>query len=134
MHDREYSATNRNAAATLLDVFHHTTGPLDTAASNRQPGFTYVCLDMDDRDDVLEWDPGNDSAWTHSPEGRSVREWSGSIVSLGREPGMRNMFSLRARDLRMSPGSTLHAKRSSAKPRSQPQAPSRSWCSCRQPN
>jgi hypothetical protein len=28
VHEREYSAVNRNAATTLIDILHHTTGRL----------------------------------------------------------------------------------------------------------
>ena len=110
VHEREYSAANRSTAAALIDIFHHATGPLGPQPASRAPGFTYVFMDMDDVDDVLEWDPGCDAAWTQLPAGRSRRVWRGSDVSIGIEPGRRNMFSLRVAELRMDPGSTLHAK------------------------
>lgn len=108
--DREYHVTNRNAAAAPIDIFHHATGPLSPQSASRVPRFTYVRMHMDDTDDLLEWDPECNAAWTQSPEGRSTRTWKGSDVSMGREPGVQNMFSLRLADLHMDPGSTLHAK------------------------
>ena len=108
--DREYSASNSNAVAARFDLFHHTTGPLSSQFTTQTPRFTYICMDMDDTDDALEWNPARDSAWRQSPEGRSMRVWRGSDVSIGRELGMQNMFSLRIAELQMDPGSTLHAK------------------------
>jgi hypothetical protein len=67
-------------------------------------------MDMDDTDDALEWKPGCDSAWSQSPEGRSMRVWRGSDVTIGREPDTQDMFSLRIAELQMDPGSTLRAK------------------------
>jgi hypothetical protein len=110
VHDREYTAVNKSAATTLIDILHHTTGPLNARPSARTPGFIYACLDMDNGNDVLEWEPECDPTWTHSREGRSAKTWRGSGVSLGREAGMGNIFSLRAEGVRMSPGSTLRAK------------------------
>jgi hypothetical protein len=107
--DREYTVTNRNAIVARIDIFHHATGPISPQPASRTPRFTYVCMDMDNAD-VLEWDPECDSAWTKSSVGRSMRAWRSSDVSIGREPGVQNMFSLRLAALRMDPGSTLHAK------------------------
>ena len=111
--DREYSAFNNNATAARFDLFHHTTGPLSPQLTSQTPRFTYICMDMDDADDALEWNPARDSAWRQSPDGRSMRMWRGSDVSIGRELGMQNMYSLRIAELQMAPGSTLHAKISS---------------------
>ena len=108
--DREYSASNNNALAARFDIFHHTTGPLGSQSADQTPRFTYICMDMNDTDDALEWNPGSDSAWSQSPEGRSVRVWRGSDVTVGRELGTQDMFSLRITELQMDPGSTLHAK------------------------
>jgi hypothetical protein len=108
--DREYSAFNGNDVAARFDLFHHTTGPLGSQSDSRPPQFTYICMDMDDTDDALEWDPGCDSTWSQSPDGRSMCVWRGSDVSIGRELDMQNMLSLRIAELRMDPGSTLHAK------------------------
>jgi hypothetical protein len=108
--DREYSAFNSNTVAARFDLFHHTTGPLSPQSASRASRFTYICMDMDDADDALEWNPGYDSAWSQSPEGRTMRVWRGSDVSIGRELDVQNMFSLRIAELQMDPGSTLHAK------------------------
>ena len=108
--DREYSACNSSTVAARFDLFHHTTGPLSLQSASRPPRFTSICMDMGDADDALEWNPGCDSAWSQSPEGRSMRVWRGSDVSIGRELAMQNMFSLRIAELQMDPGSTLHAK------------------------
>ena len=108
--DREYSAFNSNAITARFNLFHHITGPLSPQSARRAPRFTYVCMDMEDADDALEWNPRCNSTWSQSPEGRSMRVWRGSDVSIGRELGMQNMFSLRITELQMDPGSTLHAK------------------------
>src|SRR5262249_5730432 len=108
--DREYSAFNSNAVAACFDLFHHITSPLASQFASRGSWFTYICMDMDDTDDALEWNPGCDSAWRQSPEGRSMRVWRGSDVSIGRELDTQDMFSLRIAGLHMDPGSTLHAK------------------------
>jgi hypothetical protein len=108
--DREYSAANRSSVATRFDIFHHTTGPLSPQFAGRASRFTYICMNMDDADDALEWNTGCKSAWKQLPEGRSMRVWRGSDVSIGRELDMQNMFSLRIAELQMNPGSTLHAK------------------------
>ena len=108
--DREYSAFNSNAVTARFDLFHHITDSLSPQSTSRTPRFTYICMDMDDADDALEWNLGCDSSWHQSPEGRSMRVWRGSDVSIGREPDEHNMFSLRIAKLQMDPGSTLHAK------------------------
>lgn len=110
VHEREYTAINRNAATMLMDVLHHTTGPLKYRQNDRMPGFTYVRLNIDNGQDVLEWNPEFGSEWTRSPEGRSARVWRSSDVSIGREVKMPNVFSFRAEGLRIDPGSRLHAK------------------------
>jgi hypothetical protein len=110
VHEREYTAINRDAVTTLIDVLHHTTGPLNYRQGGRVLGFTYVRLNVDDGQDALEWNPEFGSEWTRSPEGRSIRSWRGCDVSIGREVKMPNVFSFRAEGLRMGPGSRLHAK------------------------
>ena len=108
--DREYSAFNSSAVTARFDLFHHITGPLSLQSVSRAPRFTYICMDMDDANDALEWNPRCAAAWSQSPEGRSIRVWRGSDVSIGRELGVQNMFSLRIAELQMDPGSMLHAK------------------------
>jgi hypothetical protein len=108
--DREYSATNYEAAPVLLDVLHHVTGPPSLPAADEGTGFTYLCLELGEEGDRLEWDPDADSMWEQSGDGHFVTKWNGCEASLGREPGVDNLFTLRLQGLRIDPGITLRAK------------------------
>lgn len=105
---REYLVKNNNAAPTLMDLLHHTSGPVNPAPAGQPVGFTYAYLEMGD--EVLQWDANSpDSAWTRSDNGRFERTWCGTCVSIGREPSLGNIFTIRASDLRIGPDSTLQA-------------------------
>jgi hypothetical protein len=105
---REYLVRNVSAAPTLLEIFHHTTSPDAHQTSSGSLGFTYAYLEMGD--DTLVWEESvNDSTWTRSGDGRLERSWRGSLVSIGLEPSLGGLFTIRARDLRMEPESALQA-------------------------
>jgi hypothetical protein len=108
--EREYSATNYEAAPKLIDLVHHMRYPLNPLPADRTARFTYVYLDMDDGRDSFEWDPEADPAWTQPADRRSGRKWRDGEVSLGREPGLDDIVTLRAQGITLDPGSTMRAK------------------------